>query len=361
MDGSVRPYPDGMSATPGCGACGGTVAPDGHCWDCGTAQPSFRARLEATAGAGAAAVSDRGLLRAVNADAMMLITAGSWTIGVVCDGVSMSPRSKRAARVAAQTGAATLAAHLEAGALPEDAHHRAAVRAGRAVAALAASVDAAPACTYVAATAGPQGLWCGSVGDSRAYWLPDHGPGMALTEDDTGEHDALAAWLGADAAEPEPHIRSYRPPGPGRLLLCTDGLWRYLPDPDSLRAHLTPHPITHPSAVRSPQVQSPITHPSAVHPPAAQLSDVQPPVSRPPNVQQGDVLADGARLDGGLLRDDAGLRDGGGLLDEARALVAHALDAGGHDNVTALLIAVPAPTARGVSGPSGPRAVPGTR
>ncbi|WP_309240222.1 protein phosphatase 2C domain-containing protein [Actinomadura sp. J1-007] len=336
--------------------------PDGHCWDCGTAQPSFRAHVEATAGPGAAAVSDRGLRRAVNADAMALVTAGPWTIGVVCDGVSMSPRSERAARVAAQTGAATLAARLEAGALPEDAHHRAAVRAGRAVAALAASVDAAPACTYVAATAGPQGLWCGSVGDSRAYWLPDHGPGMALTEDDTGEHDALAAWLGADAPEPEPHIRSYRPPGPGRLLLCTDGLWRYLPDPDSLRVHLTPHP-------------------SAIRATTARLSDIQPPASRPPNVRQSDDLADRTRLDGSRLAssplgdarpdgashpDDAGipdggeLLDGGGLLDEARALVAHALDAGGHDNVTALLIAVPAPMARDVSGPFGPRAVPRT-
>ncbi|HEY9474436.1 MAG TPA: hypothetical protein VIS06_11365, partial [Mycobacteriales bacterium] len=109
--------------------------------------------------------------------------------------------------------------------------------------------------------------------------LPDTGPGMVLTEDDTGDHDVLAAWLGADAGEPAPRIRSHRPPGPGRLLLCTDGLWRYLADADSLRAQ--------------------IPHRSHSTPPAT-----------------------------------------GGLLQDARSLVRHALDAGGHDNITALLIPV---------------------
>ncbi|WP_187357038.1 PP2C family protein-serine/threonine phosphatase, partial [Actinomadura sp. CNU-125] len=106
----------------------------------------------------------------------------------------------------------------------------------RAVAALAASVRSAPACTYLAGVAGPGGFWVSWIGDSRAYWLPDDGPGALLTEDDTGELDALAAWLGADAGEPAPGCRSHRPSGSGRLLLCTDGLWRYLPDPGALRA-----------------------------------------------------------------------------------------------------------------------------
>ncbi|MEV4315245.1 hypothetical protein [Actinocrispum sp. NPDC049592] len=37
-------------------------------------------------------------------------------------------------------------------------------------------------------------------------------------------------------------IRSYRPHEPGHLLLCTDGLWRYLPTASSLRAMLTGDP-----------------------------------------------------------------------------------------------------------------------
>ncbi|WP_219467534.1 PP2C family protein-serine/threonine phosphatase [Nonomuraea rhizosphaerae] len=308
-----------------CSSCGGTVAPDGHCWDCGAAQPAFRSHLEITTGDGtgdgtgagqgegdgAAGVSDRGRRRGVNADAMALATSGSWTIGVVCDGVSMSPRADRAARVAAETGAATLVARLRAGVLPEVALGESAVRAGHAVAALAtsintasintapvntapvnptsvnaapinatpinatpadaASLNVAPACTYVAGIAGPDGIWAGWVGDSRAYWLPDEGLGMALTEDDSTENETLSAWLGADAGEPEARVRSYRPRGPGRLLLCTDGLWRYLPDADGLSLHC----------------------------------------------------------------------GGGGLLEGARSLVGHALDAGGHDNITALLIPVP--------------------
>ncbi|QKW37456.1 protein phosphatase 2C domain-containing protein [Actinomadura sp. NAK00032] len=218
-----------------CTSCGGTVAPDGHCWDCGARQPAYRAHLEAATPT-AAAVTDRAG-RAVNADAAALTASGPWTIAVVCDGVSMSPRADRAAQVAADTAAAVLAARLP-GALPEDALDEAVLRASRAVAALAASIHAAPACTYVAAVAGPDGIWASWVGDSRAYWLPDEGPGMALTEDDVDAQEVLTAWLGADAGDPRPQSRSYRPRGGGHVLLCTDGLWRHLPDPAALRAHL---------------------------------------------------------------------------------------------------------------------------
>lgn len=153
-------------------------------------------------------MSDRGKRRGLNADAMALTTSGDWTIGVVCDGVSMSPRAERAARVAADVGAAHLRAGLRAGTLPETALADAAVRAGRAVSALAASAAEAPACTYVAGIAGPEGIWCAWIGDSRAYWLPDDGTCMVLTEDDSGQHGALTAWLGASADEPtEPAAR----------------------------------------------------------------------------------------------------------------------------------------------------------
>ncbi|MEV6206931.1 protein phosphatase 2C domain-containing protein [Kitasatospora sp. NPDC051914] len=274
-----------------CVECGGTVAPDGRCWDCGAQQPEFRSRVELVADGGAAGVCDRGRHRGVNADAMALTGVGPWTIGVVCDGVSMAPRAERAARVAAEVGASALAARLAEGVLPETALAEAVVRAGRAVSALAASPDAAPACTLVAGISGPEGIWSAWVGDSRAYWLPDEGPGMALTEDDSGELGVLAAWLGADAGEPVPRVRSYRPPVPGRLLLCTDGLSRYLPTVGELRDAAGPRP-------------------------------------------------------------DA--RPGRGLLPAARALVEHALAAGGQDNVTALLlpVAAAAPARPAAPGPS---------
>ncbi len=155
---------------------------------CGHAQQAFRSRLEIVTDSGAA-VSDPGLRRGVNADAMALTSAGPWTIAVVCDGVSMSPRPERAAQVATDTAAATLVSRLPAE-LPEDALHAAAAAAGKAVAALATSTQAAPACTYVAGVVGPQGIWVSWIGDSRAYRLPDDGTGMAMTEDDTGAEDA---------------------------------------------------------------------------------------------------------------------------------------------------------------------------
>ncbi|WP_067491822.1 PP2C family protein-serine/threonine phosphatase [Actinomadura hibisca] len=201
-----------------CVSCDGTVAPDGHCWDCGKAQPAFRSHLELAIEQGAAGVSDRGKRRGVNADAMALTTSGPWTIGVVCDGVSMSPRAERAAQLAAETGTTILTTRLQAGALPETAHVDAAMGAARAVAALATSVNAAPACTYVAGIAGPDGIWSCSVGDSRAYWLPDEGPGMPLTEDDVGRHEALAGWLGADAGEPTQRDRPAHP-GSGKFFV----------------------------------------------------------------------------------------------------------------------------------------------
>ncbi|MGW1254729.1 PP2C family protein-serine/threonine phosphatase [Streptomyces sp. NPDC002513] len=213
-----------------CVRCGGTVAPDGVCWHCGVAQPAFRAHVEITVGTDAAGVSDRGHRREVNADSLTLAATGVWTVGVVCDGVSLSPRPERAARVAAETGAATLIAGLREGQVPEGALAEATERAGRAVSALAAVRDGAPACTFVAGVAGPEGIWSAWVGDSRAYWLPGEGPGLLMSEDDTGEHDALTAWLGADAGPVTARVRGHRPRVPGRPLLCTDGLWRHLPD-----------------------------------------------------------------------------------------------------------------------------------
>lgn len=254
--------------------CEGTVAPDGHCWDCGADQPDFRLRMEVTGADGAAGVSDRGLRRGINADALALTRAREWTVGVVCDGVSMSPRAERAAQLAAEVGADVLAERLTAGDLPETALRRSAARAGQAVDTLAGTEPTAPACTYAAGAVGPEGLWATWVGDSRAYWLPERGPAVALTEDDTGEFGAISAWLGADAEPSEPGLRSLRPPGPGVLLLCTDGLTRYLSAAQDLR-----------SAIPSPWPR-------------------------------------------------------GSLTPAARALVQYALDQGGHDNVTALLLPV---------------------
>jgi serine/threonine protein phosphatase PrpC len=52
------------------------------------------------------------------------------------------------------------------------------------------------------------------------------------------ETDALASphghvvtrWIGADLSDQTPHVVRFEPPGPGALLLCSDGLWNYQPE-----------------------------------------------------------------------------------------------------------------------------------
>jgi serine/threonine protein phosphatase PrpC len=115
-----------------------------------------------------------------------------------------------------------------------------------------------PSTTLVAAVVTAADITVGWVGDSRAYWLPDAGtPGgpSCLTVDDTlagqlgaagvamaadaRSAGALIRWLGADATDTEPHISTLVPSGPGRVIVCSDGLYRYVPQPGQL-ADVTP-------------------------------------------------------------------------------------------------------------------------
>jgi serine/threonine protein phosphatase PrpC len=43
-------------------------------------------------------------------------------------------------------------------------------------------------------------------------------------------------WLGADAGDTAPHVRTFTPGGPGRVLVCSDGLFKYRPEPTELAA-----------------------------------------------------------------------------------------------------------------------------
>lgn len=211
-----------------CTACAAPVDEEGYCERCGLKQPGDRDHRESSLVGGAAGVSDRGLRHSRNEDAMALKAAGDLTVGVVCDGVSASPRPDQAASVAAETGAATLVQALAWGRDPEQATRAAFRQAARAVSALAATLDDAPACTYLSAVTGAGYVTVGWVGDSRAYWLPDGGTPALLTEDDVASPGVLSAWLGADAGELALHVRTLAPGGSGQLLMCTDGLWGYL-------------------------------------------------------------------------------------------------------------------------------------
>lgn len=228
--------------SPACESCGAAaVDAEGYCERCGVRQPTVRDHAETVLPGGAAAVTDRGLRRARNEDAVALHAlpegaaptvpvrsgalpaAGPGVVVVVCDGVGSSPRADEASAVAAATAAGAL--------LEGRTHEEAFAMAGQAVVKLAHSPESAPACTYVAAVARPGDVTLCWAGDTRAYWLsdtPEGRVGTLLTEDDVARGGEITAWLGADYPDVQPRTRSFVPPGPGLLLVCSDGLWRYL-------------------------------------------------------------------------------------------------------------------------------------
>ncbi|WP_433331533.1 protein phosphatase 2C domain-containing protein [Spirillospora sp. CA-294931] len=229
-----------------CGDCGGIlISADGYCEHCGLRQPSGREHVEIVIPGRAAAVSDRGLRRPRNEDAVAMVALTHQVCAVVCDGVSSAPGSEEAAQLAAEIGAAALAAGLSAGLSPETATRDALCDAAAAVAGLSDSGNP-PACTYVSAVTGPDTVTVGWIGDSRAYWLAADSP-VQLTHDDswaagrTPEETRndprahmITAWLGADAGTFNPHVSTFTPPGRGLVLLCSDGLWNHHPDPVTL-------------------------------------------------------------------------------------------------------------------------------
>jgi serine/threonine protein phosphatase PrpC len=247
------------ASSPACVACGGpNLGADGFCEDCGRAQPAGRDRMEAVFDA-VVGVSDKGKRRARNEDSMAFGVVGSEStvVAVVCDGVATSDRADSASQAAVDEATDVLVnAVLEGGDL-EVATKSAVAKAIEVVSALAdpAVPGTAPSCTYVSTVVTREAAVVGWVGDSRVYWL-----GVAeaatdstvLTSDDTvaaeliaegmNEAEALAVhqahalskWIGADAGEIEPGVRTFTPTGPGLVLLCSDGLWNYLPEARAL-------------------------------------------------------------------------------------------------------------------------------
>ncbi|RZU48508.1 serine/threonine protein phosphatase PrpC [Krasilnikovia cinnamomea] len=256
-----------------CPACGtpAAIGVDGYCGHCGMLAGRPRDHLESVAGA-AAAVTDRGRRHHRNEDAVFLGGPAGGIDVVICDGVSASFDPDVASELAAETAGQLLTGSTQ----PLPARVAAALTAAAtAVAALARTGDprraaSNPACTVVAACVRGAEVGYGWVGDSRAYWLPASGDIVALTEDDSWAAHAIAlgadpqaawrdpkahaitAWLGADAGPVTPRTDGFTAPGPGHLVLCSDGLWNYLAEPttfgDTVRAHLAaaagaPHPL----------------------------------------------------------------------------------------------------------------------
>jgi len=94
----------------------------------------------------------------------------------------------------------------------------------------------------------------GWAGDSRAYWIGAEAA-VCLTSDHSWAHEqveagrltldeaeadgrahAITRWLGDDAPDGGGDTRTFEPPGPGRLVVCSDGLWNLVPAADELAA-----------------------------------------------------------------------------------------------------------------------------
>ncbi|MFK4222778.1 protein phosphatase 2C domain-containing protein [Streptomyces sp. NPDC019890] len=202
-----------------CVACrAGHVDTDGYCENCGHAQPRERDHMEQELGS-VAAVSDRGLRHHRNEDSFAVSSTalpdGSpAVVAIVCDGVSSATRPDDASEAAASAANELLLETLPRGTHPQQAMHEAIVAASEAVNSLAADPGQggamehdthrhqnAPACTIVGAVAAGSLLVIGWVGDSRAYWVPDDrsGPPARLTEDDSWAAQMVAAGLMSEA------------------------------------------------------------------------------------------------------------------------------------------------------------------
>jgi serine/threonine protein phosphatase PrpC len=249
------------TATRRCAGCGAALgADDSFCEQCGARAGNDRDvatndragdRVEVDL-VGIAGVSDRGRVHRRNEDAFAIEAPGERSaVAVVCDGIS----SASAGDMAAQTAARVAAAALSAAAREQpSADGRSAVgEAVRAAHAAVAEVPwttrvgrAVPSCTLVCALWRGAEIVIGSVGDSRAYWTDVTGT-RQLTVDDSWAEEQVAEglmsaaeamrdprshsithWIGADAPDRPARVVTLTPERPGRLLLCSDGLWNYV-------------------------------------------------------------------------------------------------------------------------------------
>jgi serine/threonine protein phosphatase PrpC len=261
------PAPDGLRSGT-CGQCGGTIAADGYCVDCGAAAVKQRDHWSESPSGWLGGVCDRGIRHHRNEDAMALAAGpdpGDLGVLVVCDGVSSAADSDvaslaaaRAARdilAAPQAGPSSTASRIHGWTRRLATAAEAANDQATAVARTSAATDAGaspPSCTFVAAVVDGPLLVTGSVGDSRAYWLPDGGTPQQLSADDSWAAEqialgmpreeaenaplghAITRWLGIDSPNHEPRCKAIQPEGAGWLMLCSDGLWNYASTADAI-------------------------------------------------------------------------------------------------------------------------------
>jgi serine/threonine protein phosphatase PrpC len=249
-----------------CVRCGGRVAEDGYCTECGEPSASERDHWAERPATWVGGVCDRGVRHVRNEDAMALAASPSPTDErafaalVVCDGVSSAPDSDVASLAAAKAARDLLVAGAPAGTTPVQGEttarmgdwsaritdaSRAAQDAILATVGTMAHRENPPSCTFVAAVVDGPLVVVGWVGDSRAYWIPDDGEAHQLSVDDSWAQEmmaqgipranaesspqahAITRWLGPDAPDPVARTAATLPDRAGWVLVCSDGLWNY--------------------------------------------------------------------------------------------------------------------------------------
>ena len=206
------------------------------------------------------AASDVGHRHSTNQDAyrIALVPAEGRqpVVLIIADGVSSTLDSDLASDRAVATALAHISEHLsgDPDATSEQQAEVLAAAFSLANAAVVGNVQdpaAHGSCTLIAGVATGV-ITVASIGDSRAYWFGDDGAVLRLSIDDsvtqarielgmTPEEagqgvnaHAITRWLGANAEDVTPRVLGFRPGSPGWLLLCSDGLWNYAPDDDTL-------------------------------------------------------------------------------------------------------------------------------
>ncbi|MDF2806210.1 MAG: hypothetical protein K0S43_1156, partial [Cellulosimicrobium sp.] len=268
VPGGASPEADAPPATGArpCVRCGGRVADDGYCTECGEPAASERDHWAERPATWVGGVCDRGVRHVRNEDAMALAAGPSATDErafaalVVCDGVSSAPDSDVASLAAARAARDVLVAGAPAGATPVQGEttarmgvwsariadaSRAAQEAILATVGAMADRENPPSCTFVAAVVDGPLVVTGWVGDSRAYWIPDEGEAHQLSVDDSWAQEmmaqgipraqaesspqahAITRWLGPDAPDPVARTAATFPDRDGWVLVCSDGLWNY--------------------------------------------------------------------------------------------------------------------------------------
>jgi serine/threonine protein phosphatase PrpC len=178
-------------------------------------------------------------------------------------GPARSPRPDEASLTAAQAAVRVLLASARLDEDPAEASFAAVSSAAEVLTGLAVPGNA-PSATYASAVIGASAVTVCWLGDSRVYWLAVDSATRLSTDDSlaqemvaagqVAEADALASpqahvitrWLGADAADPQPHVMRFEPPGRGVVLVCTDGLWNYRPGAQDLADLALPTALTDP-------------------------------------------------------------------------------------------------------------------